>query len=78
MAEYYLPSRVPIEVLGAPYEFYYLRRVRTYAKKPYQKMLTEEKIAKKKLNNPILWAQLDSVARGTWVNHLGAKHKRDR
>jgi hypothetical protein len=40
------------------------------------RMTADEKIAKKKLGNPILWAQLDAVSRGTWVNHLGRGHSR--
>jgi hypothetical protein len=41
-------------------------------------MLHDEKIIKKRLNNPVLWQQLEAITKGTKVNHLGRGHARPR
>jgi hypothetical protein len=39
-------------------------------------VLQTDKVVKKKLGNPALWAQLDAVSKRRWVNHLGKEHRR--
>jgi len=65
-----------LDLGGALGETYFLRYVRTYHKRPAPKMDPWEKITKKRLNNPVLWKQLDAITKGTYVNHLGRGHER--
>jgi hypothetical protein len=50
--------------------------LRTMGKAPRGKMLHDERITKKRLDNPDLWRQLEAISRGTYVNHLGRGHSR--
>ena len=48
---------------------------KTYGKRSRAMTITE-KASKKRLNNPHLWAQLEAISKGTYVNHLGKGHHR--
>lgn len=73
MAEYYMPYRVPLTIGG---DYYGLRYVRTFGRRKPPRMDPWVRIAKKRMNNPHLWAQLEAASKGTYVNHLGRGHTR--